>query len=263
MKVEVLPGIHVVIAGYFGVGHQIDCNVYLIKGSDRTVLIDAGSGFETETLVTNLRLYGVEPSDIDQIILTHSHWDHARGCGDLLKLGAGGVAVHRSGAEALTIGPMWYQFGINASRTEPPPEVTFEPLSRVETFENGDILDVGGRSLRVLHTPGHSVDCVCFIFEEGGRRYAFTGDTVAAFATPGMMTADTNLHDYRDSLRALDAEQLDGLFPGHGQWVQRYASDHIAPLAQTFSTVWTGLSPAVAHAWSPRLHREPSVDDAT
>lgn len=260
MKVELLPGIHLGVAGYFNFGHQIDCNVYLVKGATRTVLIDAGSGFESETLLANLEAYGCRPSDIDLILLTHSHWDHARGCGDLLDRGVRAVAVHSSGAEALTVGPKWYQFGMGGSRVEPDPIVTFTPLAQVETFEDGDVFDLGGRALRVLHTPGHSADCVCFVLEENGRRYAFTGDTVSAFATTGMLTADTNLHHYRDSVKAIDALKLDGMFPGHGLWVMRYAAEHVTPLAEMLSSTWAGFSPMVQQPWSPRLDRNPSDD---
>ena len=166
MKVELLPGLYVVAAGRFSFGHPIDCNVYLVKGSDRTVLIDAGSGFGVSTLVGNLQAYDCRPVDLDLVLLTHSHWDHARGCSRLVQLGARDVAIHASGVDALTVGPKWYEFGFEAA-----PEATFVPLNEVQTLEDQEVIDLGDRALRVIHTPGHTEDSVCFIFEDNGGQY--------------------------------------------------------------------------------------------
>src|SRR5258708_8452990 len=43
-------------------------------------------------------------------------------------------------------------------------------------LEEGDVLDLGGRRLQVMHTPGHSPDCICLFDEERGL--LFGGDTI-------------------------------------------------------------------------------------
>lgn len=238
MKAELLPGIYVVAAGRFGFGHPIDCNVYLVKGSMRSVLIDAGSGFGVRQTVEALKSYGCEPGDIDTVLLTHSHWDHARGATPLVELGVNRAAIHGSGITAVTTGPKWFEFQFEAA-----PEVTFEGLGEVDTLADGDVIDLGDRTLRVMHTPGHTDDSVCFFFEVDGRRYAFTGDTVCAFGTPGVMTAETRFQSYRDSLQMLDELKLDGIYPGHGVWVEQLASDHVAALSTRLSGKWSDLAP--------------------
>jgi glyoxylase-like metal-dependent hydrolase (beta-lactamase superfamily II) len=60
----------------------IHINCYLVRGAGRTVLIDAGAGGIKQWgghLIANLALAGVEPSDIDTILLTHAHPDHVGG----------------------------------------------------------------------------------------------------------------------------------------------------------------------------------------
>jgi hydroxyacylglutathione hydrolase len=238
MKVELLPGVHLISAGRFNFGHPINCNVYLVRGTSKTVLIDAGCGFGIDELVGALAAHGLEPSAIDSILLTHTHWDHARGAGRLLARGVHEVAVHPAGVEALTVGPRWYEFGF-----EPAPEVTFEPVQKAQTLRDGEQIDLGGRTLRVLYTPGHTSDSVCFLIEENGNRYAFTGDTVSVYGRPGVMTADTDFRSYRDSLAQLRELRLEGLFPGHGQWLQRYADEHVAVLADRLAGKWSDLAP--------------------
>jgi glyoxylase-like metal-dependent hydrolase (beta-lactamase superfamily II) len=52
------------------------CNSYLFKGPDRTVLIDAGLNAGFEALAACLTSLGMQPGEIDTIILTHEHFDH-------------------------------------------------------------------------------------------------------------------------------------------------------------------------------------------
>lgn len=238
MKAELLPGVHLVAAGRFNFGHPINCNVFLVRGTERNVLIDGGCGFHVDRLVDSLREYGCEPEDVDAILLTHTHWDHARGCASLVEYGVRSVAVHPAGVEAMTVGPKWFEFGF-----DPAPEVTYKAVDRVDTFHDGQVIDLGGRTIEVLFTPGHTDDSVCFLIEEEGRRYAFTGDTVSVFGRPGVMTADTDFPAYRSSLCALRDLDLDGIFPGHGLWLEEYAQEHVSALADRLTGKWSDLAP--------------------
>lgn len=61
---------------------SIHINCYLVRGRGRTILIDAGAGGFKQwggKLIANLALAGVQPSDIDTILLTHAHPDHVGG----------------------------------------------------------------------------------------------------------------------------------------------------------------------------------------
>jgi len=238
VRIELLRGIHVVTAGRINFGHPLNCNTYLVRGSTRNVLIDAGCGFGVARTVEHLRSYGCEPSDIDLILLTHCHWDHARGCKPLLERGVRGVAIHPKGVDAVTIGPKWFEFGF-----DPAPQVTFDGLDSVQTFDHDTEIDLGDRTLKVISTPGHTADSVCFLLEENGRRYVFTGDTVGVLGRPGVMTADTDLRSYRDSMLSLEELHVDGMFPGHGIWMEEGAHEHVAVLAKLLGGKFTDLAP--------------------
>ncbi len=79
--------------------------------------------------------------------------------------------------------------------------------------------------LRVLATPGHAADHVCFLSEEG---VCFSGDLVLGLGSTIVPPGDGALAAFMDSLRRLQAEQIELIAPGHGPWVE----DPAAKLAE-------------------------------
>ena len=63
----------------YGLTDGNDCHIYLIKGSTGIFLIDAGNGYDTESLLKNIESESFNPSEISHILLTHHHTDHVRG----------------------------------------------------------------------------------------------------------------------------------------------------------------------------------------
>ena len=88
-------------------------------------------------------------------------------------------------------------------------------------FKEGDILNLGNRTLEVIHTPGHTPDCVCFLDRED--RLLFTGDM---FYTGGIYTylnggdIPTFIDSYLKMLEYYD--EFDYLMPSHNEpWVEK------------------------------------------
>jgi glyoxylase-like metal-dependent hydrolase (beta-lactamase superfamily II) len=125
---------------------------------------------------------------VHQILLTHGHADHSAGARRLAELTAAPVRAadpaHRLDGDGL--GP-------------------------------GDVVTGAGREIRVIATPGHSADSVCFLIPADG--ILLTGDTVLGRGTT-VIADDGHLGDYLaslDRLRALaDSAGLTALLPGHG-----------------------------------------------
>jgi glyoxylase-like metal-dependent hydrolase (beta-lactamase superfamily II) len=125
---------------------------------------------------------------VEQILLTHGHADHSAGARQLAGLTSAPVRAadpaHRLGDGGL--GP-------------------------------GDVLTGAGCEIRVVATPGHSADSVCFLLPADD--VLLTGDTVLGRGTT-VIAGDGNLGDYLgslDRLRALaDSAGLAALLPGHG-----------------------------------------------
>jgi glyoxylase-like metal-dependent hydrolase (beta-lactamase superfamily II) len=90
------------------------------------------------------------------------------------------------------------------------------------------VLPAGGEThagLRVLATPGHAADHVCFLSEDG---VCFSGDLVLGLGSTIVPPGDNSLAAFMSSLRLLQAERIELMAPGHGPWI----TDPAAKLAE-------------------------------
>ncbi|MGW2333644.1 MBL fold metallo-hydrolase [Streptomyces sp. NPDC001685] len=126
----------------------------------------------------------------------------------------------------------------------------------------GDVVTVGGLELRVVPTPGHTADSLCFHLP--ADRAVLTGDTILGRGTTVVAHPDGRLGDYLDSLRRLRSLTVDDgvhtVLPGHGPVledaqgaVEFYLAHRAHRLAQVETAVEDGhRSPAdvVAHVYA-------------
>jgi glyoxylase-like metal-dependent hydrolase (beta-lactamase superfamily II) len=189
---ELEEGVHVISEP----GHV---NSYLVQGTEAAVLLDTGLG------VANIRPVAESLSGQPlQVINTHYHFDHSGG-NRLFD----DIAIHRDGAELLQrpapeglagaymeyverLLGAWegykdaddnYFHLLTTERLLRPLPDGFDPASYevvpstpTRLLDDNEVLDLGGRSLRVLHTPGHSPDSICLFDEKNGL--LFGGDTI-------------------------------------------------------------------------------------
>jgi glyoxylase-like metal-dependent hydrolase (beta-lactamase superfamily II) len=90
------------------------------------------------------------------------------------------------------------------------------------------LLPAGGEThfgLRVLPTPGHAADHVCFLSDDG---VCFAGDLVLGLGSTIVPPGGNSLAAYMDSLALLQAEEIELICPGHGPWI----TDPAAKLAE-------------------------------
>ncbi len=152
---------------------------YIIKGRDKTAIIDPGFPSSAPVIRNKLKANGFDPANIDYVLLTHFHLDHSGGTGAILKDSPKAkVAIHKRSAFYVR------NFGkiVGGARMVFRPEIIKKfgeardvPHESVVSVIDGDIIDLGGGiRVRVLHTPGHCPDEVSY-FEEASRS-VFTGD---------------------------------------------------------------------------------------
>jgi glyoxylase-like metal-dependent hydrolase (beta-lactamase superfamily II) len=158
--------------------------MYLVVGDERAALVDGGSGIG--------RIDRVVEELTDRpclLLLTHTHNDHIGGCKDFEEIAAmddvmtweraaKGYGRDKMG-EIIAEGNVIRDFPVDFD----PGDYHAAPFTVTRWLRDGDVVDLGGRGLEVVHTPGHSSNHICLLDGEG--RYLWTGDH---FYTGGITT---------------------------------------------------------------------------
>lgn len=153
---------------------------YLLVDSGRAAFIDTGTNFALPRLLAALDHVGLAPADVDWVIPTHVHLDHAGGAGALMQaLPHARMAVHPLGAPHM-IDPGALQASSTAIYGEAEMARTYGKLvpveaSRIERVGDGGSIELGRRRLEFIDTPGHARHHFC-VWDERSRCW-FTGDT--------------------------------------------------------------------------------------
>jgi glyoxylase-like metal-dependent hydrolase (beta-lactamase superfamily II) len=153
---------------------------HLVVESGRAAFVDVATSHSVPRLLAALEGRGLTPADVDYVILTHVHLDHSGGAGALLRqLPTAKLVVHPRGARHM-IDPSRLVEGSSAVFGEEEVRVAYGDVVPVEARRvieapEGFTLELGGRSLHFLDTPGHARHHVC-IWDETSRSF-FTGDT--------------------------------------------------------------------------------------
>jgi glyoxylase-like metal-dependent hydrolase (beta-lactamase superfamily II) len=186
-------------------GHLPDCNIYLLL-DEKNVLIDAGTGENMELVKEELSRLGVSVKDIDLVINTHGHYDHAGGDSYFSAEGCP-IACHELEAEAIESGDPYltvsYLFGKKTKGTK---------VSR--KLKEGDLIELGESTLRVLHTPGHTVGSICLLEEK--ESLLFSGDLIFVDGIGRTDLPTGNLSQLLNSLKKIAKLNPRKIFPGHG-----------------------------------------------
>jgi glyoxylase-like metal-dependent hydrolase (beta-lactamase superfamily II) len=190
------------------------CNVYILKGTHKNVLIDVGLPSEFDVIQAGLSEVGLRVDDINMLLLTHEHIDHMGGASHFPERTI--VAAHAKAANKISLHD---EFVIMSKAFNS----QARPLHVDIHLDHGTVIDLGTLRLRTIHTPGHCSGAVCFY--EPNRQALFTADTLFAGGTLGGIFASGNLSDYIASLESLRDLRLSYLYPGHGHMSSSPALD--------------------------------------
>ena len=174
---------------------------YLVEGTERAVLIDAGNG------IGNLREVAEALTDLPlSMVLTHEHYDHVGAAWRFESVAAYDNAASLARLAEGRSTESLQRYVTDEYLWKPLPEGwdpstwTIPPLEPTELLHDGDVIDLGGRRLEVIYTPGHSPGSMCLL--DGANRLLFTGDHFF----PGPLYAfpdDVDLDDYKASNQRL------------------------------------------------------------
>jgi len=166
----------------------IETNTYLFACGDAWAVVDPGG--DTSNI---LKLAGNKP--ISFVLLTHAHWDHTGAVADLQAKGAK-VYLHEKEAP-------------NASASHR----VFGKVAPDILIKDGDVLDLNGVAVTVMHTPGHSAGSVCYLVED----IIFSGDTLFKGEIGRCDLPSSDYGIMKNTLRKLFAIEKDyRVLAGHG-----------------------------------------------
>ncbi|HWS11918.1 MAG TPA: MBL fold metallo-hydrolase [Rhodocyclaceae bacterium] len=163
-----------------GFGRPQLAAIHLLVEADRAALIDTGTYESVPRVLEALAERGLKPGQVDYVILTHIHLDHAGGAGLLMqRLPGAMLAVHPRGARHMAdpsklVAGTVAVYGEAATRRMYGDIVPVDAQRIVETAD-GSVLRLAGRELLFLDTPGHARHHVCIV--DRGSGHVFAGDT--------------------------------------------------------------------------------------
>lgn len=212
---------------------------FLILGEDNALLFDTGLG------IGDMRRVVEQLTDLDVIVLnSHTHYDHIGGNHQFETIYGRDTEYTRGRSQGssadvvagfLQEGWVWKSlpdgFSANDYRSRP------FTISRV--IDEGDVIDIGGRRLEILNTPGHAPDSICLLDRD--NRILFTGDT---FYLAPLYThlEGSSFTDYANSAARLAelADSIDSALTSHN--VPVVDSSYMTALGDAFAAINAGTA---------------------
>lgn len=169
--------------------HLIDCNVnqkeivavYILQEGDETAIIETGVPSSVAIIMNALKKRKISVESVRWIFVTHVHLDHSGGAAGLLKICPNASLVcHPLGAKHLhrperLIAGARIVYGEDRFNEFIGTEIDSVPLEKIRPADDGEIFDVGGRKIEIIHTKGHANHHFCILDIQTGA--IFTGDT--------------------------------------------------------------------------------------
>ncbi|MDR0977114.1 MAG: MBL fold metallo-hydrolase [Prevotellaceae bacterium] len=169
-----------------GNGHLVyNESLYIIEGNDRALLIDAGTRIKDLDKI----VAGITKKPVT-LMVTHVHGDHT--------------------GEAVNYFPVMY---LNAADTAAIPRTMPGYKGELRYLRDGEVIDLGGRKITVLFTPGHTPGSVTFMDPAAG--YGFSGDAFGSTNLLLSMDFSTLLATCRKVDDYMTRHHIRQLYPGH------------------------------------------------
>ncbi len=219
---EITPRIQAIPAHLAFYTGPLAPNVYLVADGGEGALIDSGFGDEQSVRERLAFLRGRPDVKLRYIVLTHHHFDHSSGAHQLRQASGARVALHAEEERFLLDwqSEMPQDIDVPVDRREVAEQVQrFRRLAAEAVpdvpLADASVLRVGGLTLEVVHTPGHTLGSVCVYIPE--ERALFTGDTALGLGTVAVSPPPYgDMALYLQSLERLKGYDSALMLPGHG-----------------------------------------------
>ena len=176
----------------------LGANNYLLTDGNEAVLIDCSE-------VKQEILDELKDKTLKYILLTHGHFDHVLGVNGMKECTGAKVLVHKDDISRMEESANIMQtFGV----------IGVETPKADDYINDNDILKFGDTEIKVIHTPGHTEGCVCYLID--GK--LFSGDTLFRDSVGRCDLPGGNFSKLSDSIKNILFKLDDNMvvYPGHG-----------------------------------------------
>jgi len=157
----------------------------LIETDQGLILADGGLAQSAEQIIANIRELGFNPLDIEAILVSHAHFDHAGGVAALQRMTRANVFTGTAGLATLGSGRIaeddpQYVVGSDAG--------SFPAISNVMAVSDGEFVSIGSMDVRAVYTPGHTDSSVTWTWESCAMNSCYSvvyADSLTAVSAPG------------------------------------------------------------------------------
>jgi len=208
-------------------GHNFDSNIYVILGEKPTI-IDTGTGLHNEEVIGEIKRLA-NPTSIEQIIITHEHFDHCGGVKKIYEITGGNAKVmaHKEASGKIERGESEFARMLGGVMPKMPVDVK---------LKDGDTIDIGDEAFEVIHTPGHTPGGMCLYSKEG--KSLFSGDTVFSHGSFGRYDfPGGDVYLLKKSIERLAKLDVVNLYPGHESIVEGDGRKHMAMALESISSL--------------------------
>jgi len=175
--------------------HILKENCYIIHNNKECLLVDPGSDLDIDIKKIKEEIGNMK---LQAIICTHNHFDHigAIHCFDVP------IYMHDADIKTIDTQKVLSEFVIQRKLIIPKVIIPFKESMKIAPFK-----------FKVIHTPGHTKGCVCFLFD----KFIITGDTLFKGTLGRTDLPGSNYEEIVKSLKLLSSlnSNLD-VYPGHG-----------------------------------------------
>lgn len=175
-------------------------NCYLVYDKDKGFIIDPGGS--ASRIIEEINELNFTP---EFILLTHGHCDHIGAVDEIRDYYNIPAYIHVEDEKLVADKDM------NMASHMPSADVAIEVDG---TFKNNEIISPDKFNIKVIHTPGHTAGCSCFLL---GENIMFTGDTVFAGSigrTDLPSASQKSMEESIEKIKKMDDNII--LYPGHG-----------------------------------------------
>jgi glyoxylase-like metal-dependent hydrolase (beta-lactamase superfamily II) len=203
---------------------------YLVQDSGRAFFVDNNTAHSVPLLLDALKRAGLKPEQVDYVMITHVHLDHAGGSSLLMKACPNAKLLAHPRAATHVIDPSRLVASARAVYGDQEFERLYgkiEPVAkeRVRSIEDEERLVFGAKKLRFFHTRGHANHHMCIEVKEGTQSVVFTGDAFGLaypdlqknglFIFPSTSPTDFDAPEARKSVEKIVATDAEEAFPTH------------------------------------------------